>query len=203
MSEFSHQWHIRVSQVALLQMLQEYWGERARAVDILPVPEDERERTQFEQKRLEKSLKDRRSDDFYLVSPTDNAGWTVVWPENPAAWEEELWIHLSQQTQAPILAGHCYSPTDTEHWAWIQNGKCRAEHWSFECGREVSGTQLDASQRPTGETRLDDAFAMFGRTYYHWRTSLGIVTRAGLLTSAYKMLLVRCNWDWQPFVSDE
>lgn len=195
MSERSHQWHIHLQQSTLLQMVQEYWWERACAVDILDIQEDEHEREQFEEERRKNSLNRRLPDDLYLVSPPDSTGWTTVWPENAATWDNDLWVHLSWKAHTSLLAGYC-SSAGWEHWAWFQDGFCQTEHWSFADGT-VSVFQRDRNKRPTGDMNLDAAFAVFGRTYYHRSNSLARVNWAGLPIQDYKLLLTRCDWNWR------
>lgn len=156
----SLEWHIRAQQSVVLEVLQDYWWERGCSVEILDGSQDASVWVQ-----LENAAWEDLAGDLLLISATDVAGWSIVWPMKTMEWDEELLRSLSWETRAPILAGQFNHMTFISQWAYFERGKLRASQWRNP-DEKTASFQLEQHTQPDACLSIQEAFSASGRIYW-------------------------------------
>lgn len=159
----STEWHVRTSQPLALELLQQYWWKCGCSVEVAEGPQDGPAYQRYQEAILSDLADETPPISRMLVLATDTDGWTTVSCVY-SPWDEVLWKHLTWESQAPILAGEDDTRTGWSRWAWFERGEIQAEHVVFVDGGTFS-FHVDEDQQPSGNLSLEDAFAVFGRTY--------------------------------------
>jgi hypothetical protein len=117
-----------------------------------------------DQRELDQLLDD-QSLDVYVVSPTDQQGWTIVWDE---LRDQKLAQDISEYTASVGLYGHDNDRVDNWCWITFQSGTKIAEYW-YAPTKEDDWYRWPGVKRPPGAMTMDEVFGSFGRTYKHLR----------------------------------
>jgi hypothetical protein len=145
MGKYSREYHFQAFQEPVIAAIKARWWEWV-AVEV---------RDYLDNRELDQLLHD-RSLDVYVVSPTDQQGWTIVWNERD---DENLVQEISQYTPSIGLYGHYNDRVDNWRWITFQSGAKIAEYWY----------RWPGVKRPPGAMTMGEMFGSFGRKYHHLR----------------------------------
>ncbi len=175
MSKFSHEHHIHLAQSQLLELMKVFFKDRFSIIlQIIPLPEDKLQRTHLSAKD------DSRLITKFIVSPTDEKGWTTMWSEFDCGEDEELVCEISKRGKCSALYGHMNDQVDNWRWILFEEGNVKSENWYL-------GRQDDSE-----DIYIKTAFLNAGQVYHHftfsdvvdwaWREILGSVEGFKVIT---------------------
>jgi hypothetical protein len=152
MGKYSREYHFQAFQEPVIAAIMARWWEWV-TVEV---------RDYLDERELDQLLHD-QSLDVYVVSPTDQQGWTIVWNERD---DEKLVQEISQYTASVGLYGHDNDRVDNWHWITFQSGAKIAEYW-YGATKKDDWYRWPGVKRPPGAMTMGEVFGSFGREYHH------------------------------------